>query len=249
MSTHALGPVEAAAFAEPLVRAGLADAVVRGCQTHFSLLRRWNQTHNLTRITDPVEAAVRHYLDSALPVLHGPVPPAASADVSAGTASASAIGSASTSTPSLSASTPSRLPVSSFADIGSGAGFPGLVAALVQPGFQPVLVEPSRKRASFLRVAGGELGLARLQVQAPGAAEARDRFRWVLSRATFSERVRDELWPYVAPGGVLWAWTTLAEQSTWRELIVTWPDARLTWHEYELPSVGRRLIAIVERGS
>jgi len=210
---------EAAALASPLEQAGLPPAVVQGSQTHFALLRRWNDTHNLTRIIDPAEAAVRHYLDCALPVFRGPVPPV-------GTEAGG----------------------HDFADIGSGAGFPGLVAALVRPEFGATLVEPSRKRASFLRVAAGALGLRNVRVDEPhrgrGTAPA---FRWVLSRATFSRSVRDELWPYVAAGGVLWAWTTPAEQDTWSDLVHTWPDARLTWHAYELPGVGSRVIAMIAR--
>jgi 16S rRNA (guanine(527)-N(7))-methyltransferase RsmG len=218
MSPVALTPAEAAAFVAPLVAAGLPADVVRGCERHFALLRHWNETHNLTRITDPAEAAVRHYLDCALPVFSGPVPEA----------------------------TPARV----FADIGSGAGFPGLVASLVRPDFAVVLVEPARKRASFLRVAGGDLALGRrLQVVAPAprGAPSTGAFPWVLSRATFSKGVRDELWPYVAAGGVLWAWTTPAEQNTWSDLVGTWPDAVLTWHAYGLPGVGERLIAMIAR--
>lgn len=208
----ALTAAESAALAAPLAKAGLPAPVIDGCQRHFALLRRWNQTHNLTRIVDPAEAAVRHYLDSALPVLHGPVPGGDAA----------------------------------FADIGSGAGFPGLVAALVRPAAPVTLVEPSRKRASFLRVAAGELGLSNVRVADPRPGTASG-FPWVLSRATFSRSVRDELWPYVAPGGVLWAWTTPAERNTWEELVRTWPDARLTWHDYRLPGLGERVIAVIVR--
>ena len=42
-------------------------------------------------------------------------------------------------------------------DIGSGAGFPGIVLALARPKLRVYLVEPVRKRASFLRVALAEL--------------------------------------------------------------------------------------------
>ena len=51
----------------------------------------------------------------------------------------------------------------------------------------------------------------------------------------------------MAPGGVLWAWTTPAEQDTWNDLVRTWPDARLTWHSYELPGIGSRVVALIAR--
>lgn len=42
-------------------------------------------------------------------------------------------------------------------DVGSGAGFPGLVIALARPDLAVTLLEPRRKRASFLRVALAEM--------------------------------------------------------------------------------------------
>ena len=41
-------------------------------------------------------------------------------------------------------------PARNLLDIGSGAGFPGLVLALVRPGLEVTLVEVRRKRANFL---------------------------------------------------------------------------------------------------
>ncbi len=50
---------------------------------HFRLLERWNQRINLTGISDPAEAARRHYGESAY--LHRELPPAASfVDVGSG---------------------------------------------------------------------------------------------------------------------------------------------------------------------
>jgi 16S rRNA (guanine527-N7)-methyltransferase len=49
-------------------------------------------------------------------------------------------------------------------DIGSGAGFPGIVLALARPNLAMTLLEPIRKRTSFLRVALAELGLDAVRV-------------------------------------------------------------------------------------
>lgn len=38
-----------------------------------------------------------------------------------------------------------------IADIGSGAGFPGIPIKIVRPGLKMFLIEPSRKKAAFLR--------------------------------------------------------------------------------------------------
>jgi 16S rRNA (guanine527-N7)-methyltransferase len=49
-------------------------------------------------------------------------------------------------------------------DVGSGAGFPGLVLAAAQPDRDWTLLEPRRKRASFLIEASRVMGLAQVQV-------------------------------------------------------------------------------------
>jgi len=56
-------------------------------------------------------------------------------------------------------------------DLGSGAGLPGLVIAIVEPELRIGLVESRRRRVSFLELAVQELGLANAQVLA-GRAEA-----------------------------------------------------------------------------
>jgi 16S rRNA (guanine527-N7)-methyltransferase len=49
-------------------------------------------------------------------------------------------------------------------DIGTGAGFPGLAIAAVQPERRFVLVEPRRLRADFLREAAATLALPQVEV-------------------------------------------------------------------------------------
>lgn len=47
----------------------------------------------------------------------------------------------------------------SVADVGSGAGLPGIPLALVRPDLQLVLLEPLQRRAEFLNLAVEELGV------------------------------------------------------------------------------------------
>jgi 16S rRNA (guanine527-N7)-methyltransferase len=49
-------------------------------------------------------------------------------------------------------------------DIGSGAGLPGIVLALVRPDLHVVLLESLQRRTDFLRLALGELDLANAEV-------------------------------------------------------------------------------------
>lgn len=43
---------------------GVPEGFLDGCAQHAELLLQWNQRVNLTAILDPVEVAVKHYLDS-----------------------------------------------------------------------------------------------------------------------------------------------------------------------------------------
>lgn len=51
-------------------------------------------------------------------------------------------------------------------DVGTGAGFPGLVLAIALPKTKVVLAEPLKKRVSFLKYAAIELGLSNVIVEA-----------------------------------------------------------------------------------
>jgi 16S rRNA (guanine527-N7)-methyltransferase len=99
-----------------------------------------------------------------------------------------------------------ELPGGCLADVGSGAGVPGIPIAIAQPGRAVTLNDASQKKTSFLRQAVIELQLRNCSVHA-GRAEAWrpvERFQVVISRA-FAELARlvAACRHLVAPGGVL----------------------------------------------
>jgi len=55
-------------------------------------------------------------------------------------------------------------PWARLVDIGSGAGFPGLMLAMARPETEVTLVESDVKKSQFLNMARGELGLERVSV-------------------------------------------------------------------------------------
>ncbi|MBV5322138.1 MAG: 16S rRNA (guanine(527)-N(7))-methyltransferase RsmG [Sulfuricurvum sp.] len=57
-------------------------------------------------------------------------------------------------------------PIHKAIDIGTGAGFPGMILALALPQTHFTLVEPLSKRASFLQFVKADLGLSNVDVKA-----------------------------------------------------------------------------------
>jgi 16S rRNA (guanine527-N7)-methyltransferase len=56
-------------------------------------------------------------------------------------------------------------PASVVDDVGSGAGLPGMVLALVRPDLEVTLVEPLLRRATFLTEVVADLGISNVQVE------------------------------------------------------------------------------------
>lgn len=68
-------------------------------------------------------------------------------------------------------------------DIGTGAGFPGLAVAAVEPDRAMLLVEPRRLRADFLRGAAERLGLTNVAVVTARVEIVRDKAKVISARA------------------------------------------------------------------
>ncbi len=99
-------------------------------------------------------------------------------------------------------------------DVGSGGGFPGLVAAVVQPGWEVTLVDSSAKKAAFLLGAADAMELANVRVVRARAEEMgrglfanESSFDLCLSRAVAPVTTLAALCgPLMRPGGVCVWW-------------------------------------------
>ena len=94
-----------------------------------------------------------------------------------------------------------------IADVGAGAGFPGIPIKIVRPEINMTLIEPTRKKASFQRHMIRVLGLSginvmEMRVEEIGEDEAP--FDIIVSRATFSlEEFIKMACPYINEDGLL----------------------------------------------
>ncbi|WP_404317342.1 16S rRNA (guanine(527)-N(7))-methyltransferase RsmG [Malaciobacter canalis] len=62
----------------------------------------------------------------------------------------------------------------SFADIGTGAGYPGLLLAISKPNIKCYLIEPRIKRVAFLNFVKNSLGLQNVEVICKRVEEVKD---------------------------------------------------------------------------
>ena len=94
------------------------------------------------------------------------------------------------------------------ADLGSGAGLPGIPLALARPDLEVTLIEPLLRRATFLSEVVAALGLDRVEVVRSRGEELHGRrtFQVVTSRAVAPlERLLGWSVPLVADGGTVLA--------------------------------------------
>jgi len=94
-----------------------------------------------------------------------------------------------------------------IADLGSGAGLPGIVLAIARPSLSFTLIEPMERRVNWLREIQRELAIANVQILNSRVEEVRDRaFDQVTARAVASAGKLVSLsFPVLKPGGTLLA--------------------------------------------
>ncbi len=141
-------------------------------------------------------------------------------------------------------------------DIGSGAGFPGLVLKIIYPNMDITLLEPTKKRCDFLEKMIEKLKLTHIQVINDRAEhfikENRETFDFVVARAVANISIISELAiPYVRVGGYFLA---MKGQNYKEECInIDHILSQLSSHveqylEYDLPlEMGKRVIIQIKK--
>ena len=119
----------------------------------------------------------------------------------------------------------------SIADIGSGAGFPGLPVAILKPNLNITLVESNQRKAVFLREA--TRGIANLSVFAARAEDFRSDFDCIVARAVNPQDVV-ALAPRLGPRiGLMMSFSSFPELQ--RSKHVAWSEPiRLPWGDHRI---------------
>ena len=133
---------------EGVTRLGLSLSLGQeeALEKFLSLLTKWNDTYNLTAITDRERMVTHHLLDSlaVLPHLAG---------------------------------------LCSLADVGSGAGLPGIPLAVCRPELKIASIEANQKKATFQRQAKIELNLPNVSIYSQRVEDCVGTYDGVVSRA------------------------------------------------------------------
>ncbi|MCX7016022.1 MAG: 16S rRNA (guanine(527)-N(7))-methyltransferase RsmG [Candidatus Sumerlaeota bacterium] len=143
------------------------------------------------------------------------------------------------------------------ADVGSGAGFPGIPLAIARPQWRWALIESKRKKAEFLQDAVGRLRLDNVEIALGRSEELarrppwRDGFDLVVGRAIAPlGAVAELLLPLARPGGLAVAMKG-AEQSLSPEAgeaLARLGGGAPSLQAHELPGgAGRRTLALLPK--
>lgn len=128
---------------------------------------------------------------------------------------------------------------SSVIDIGSGAGLPGLVVAIIRPDCQVTLVEPLLRRSEFLQEVATDLSLENVTVIRARAEQVKDRKASVVTARAVAplERLLGWAMPLVAPGGEL-----LAMKGSNAAQEIADAHGKLSKYQVEICQVGQAIV-------
>jgi 16S rRNA (guanine527-N7)-methyltransferase len=135
----------------------LAAVDLESISMYIDLLIRWNARVNLTAIRDPEEIVTRHIGESLFLARH--LFPGARSEAASAVADPA------------------------VADLGSGAGFPGIPIKMWAPGIGLTLIESNHKKVAFLREVCRALTLMDVDIQNVRAEEVSRSFDVVTLRA------------------------------------------------------------------
>ncbi len=124
-----------------------APALFANISTYINILTRWNSRINLTAIRDPEQIVTRHFGESLFAARH-----------------LFPVGTAAVGCPAERSSTVAGASPLALADLGSGAGFPGIPIKLWAPNISLTLIESNQKKATFLREVTRALILTNIDV-------------------------------------------------------------------------------------
>lgn len=125
--------------------------------TYIDILQRWNARVNLTAIRTEEEIVTRHFGESLFAARHL-FPPCSPVPPVVNTSPA-------------------------VADVGSGAGFPGIPLKLWAPQIRLTLIESNHKKSAFLREVARALILTDINIQTARAETLKEKFDVVTLRA------------------------------------------------------------------
>ena len=134
------------------------------------------------------------------------------------------------------------------ADIGSGAGLPGIVIALARPDLKVTLIEPLQRRVDFLNEVVAELALE-VEVIRGRAGRVKKQFEIVTARAVAPlEKLIQISWHMIPRGGSLMA---IKGESAADEIIATTlkKGSAAELHEISLPNLPIARVIEVKKGA
>ena len=144
------------------------------------------------------------------------------------------------------------------ADVGTGAGFPGIVLKIARPDIELVLIDSLQKRLNFLSEVCRELGIKATLVHARAEDAGHDKalresFDFVTARAVANLAVLSEYClPLVKIGGVFAPMKTAEAESELsaaeKAIAILGGEVREVEH-YEIPVAGGRSAVIIDKKS
>ena len=136
------------------LRLDASEQQISQLQQYIEQLQRWNRSYNLTAIRDPDQMLTQHILDCLAVV--GPVKHALAVR---------------------------EHQAPTILDVGSGAGLPGVVLAIMLPAAQVTCVDAVEKKMTFVRQMRGVLGLSNLSATHARVETQSAQYDVVISRA------------------------------------------------------------------